>query len=826
MLKNYKKRMVLDYKTVHKNVVNSERHNKGTFLLPLSIILFLSLFSSCKVDKFLQKDQYIVGTNKINLKNVSSNRTRTSLQTDLATLYKQRDLPDILVGKSTFGVWVWYKKKENPNPKRFQRWLYNTFANEPAIYDPKQREATQSLMVQYLRNIGYPYPSVQSDHDYKSKDKGLATLTYTVNPGVLYVIDSLNFICNDTEVSYLLNDTKDKTLLSKGQPIDIRLFEQEKQRITTELNNFGYARFNANYITQFEGDTTDLRFNAKGERLVNLSITVQTPNNRPNHQRYKTGQVTIFPNYDARLGEPTQFDTTIQDKKIFRTYDGRLGIKLDPLSNAIPLTENQLFSKEKTEQSIRLLTNLGMYKFVNIKPDIDKSDTSSISYKIYLTPAQKMSFDGGVELNYSNINAANNNNRLGRIGLATDLGFIHRNLFGGAERFNSRFSFGLDRQLAFSAEASGGLSYDLRFENALSIPKFINLSKSWLFFNQIGLVKSAFYKDLKENSSSDLTLSYVLSDRLSLALYRIQQFNLGTRYVLKRKNGSEQYSINPTGVELQLAKLDIEFEAKADERLKRSLTPQLMTGLAARSLRFERSSATNKLGERWQFIGQIEQSGLEILLLEKFFNSGNDFKVGENLPFSKFLRGEIDLRYNRQLAAKRTFAARLSLGIAESLGSEPVPYLKQFFVGGPNSIRGWVIRDIGPGGFFDITRETVKTKTFPFQAGDAKFEFNSEFRFPLFWRFNSAVLFDAGNIWNLKKDEKLPNGNIDKFWFDQIAISSGIGLRLDVTYATIRFDFGFKLREPYERDGVNWIPLKDYSWRKNVTPNFALGFPF
>jgi outer membrane protein insertion porin family len=87
-------------------------------------------------------------------------------------------------------------------------------------------------------------------------------------------------------------------------------------------------------------------------------------------------------------------------------------------------------------------------------------------------------------------------------------------------------------------------------------------------------------------------------------------------------------------------------------------------------------------------------------------------------------------------------------------------------------------------------------------------------------------LFDAGNIWNLKKDDKLPNGNIDKYWIDQIAISSGIGLRLDVEYATIRLDFGFKLREPFERNGKNWIPREDYSWKRNVNPNFALGFPF
>ena len=157
-----------------------------------------------------------------------------------------------------------------------------------------------------------------------------------------------------------------------------------------------------------------------------------------------------------------------------------------------------------------------------------------------------------------------------------------------------------------------------------------------------------------------------------------------------------------------------------------------------------------------------------------------------------------------------------------------MPYSRQFFVGGPNSIRGWAIRDIGPGGYHDFALGNATTKPYPFQAADIKFEFNSEYRFPLFWRFNSAVFFDAGNIWNLKKDEKLPNGNFDKFWANQIAISSGLGLRVDASFATIRFDLGFKLREAYssQTTGNNWISLNDYSWKRNVNPNFALGFPF
>lgn len=797
-------------------------------ITPLSIIVILGLFSSCNVDKFLVKDEYIVGSNKIKLQNVPNRRTKVSLETDLATLYKQKDLPDILVGKSKLGAWFWYKQQRDTFPSKFRRWLYKSFANEPSIYTPKHSPATAATvknMAQYLRNIGYFYPKVVADHDFKNKEKGLVTLTYTVNPGTLYMIDTTRFACNDTKVQYLLNDIHEKTLLSKGKPVDLRLFEQEKLRITTALNNLGYARFTSNYIAQLEADTSRQQTNNKHDS-VQLTLTVQIPNESLSHQKYKTGAITIYPNYEAIRGDTTLVDTIIEDKKKFSTYDGVYSLKLNTLKNAIPLKEGDDYSKEKNDQTIRQLTNLGIYKFVNIKPDVDEKDPTAISYKIYLTPAKKMSFDAGVEVNYSNINSSSGGSRLGRVGLAGDFGFNHRNLFGGAERFSSRLSGGLDRSLSFNKVVQNGFSFDIRFDNTLSIPKFINFSKSWFLFNKVGLIKSNFYKELQENSSSDLTSSYVFSDRLNLDLYRLQQFNLGTRYVLNRKNGSEHYVINPTGVELQLAKRTAKFDSIADERLKRSLSTQLMTGFLARSLSYERSGTVNSIGERWQFITHVEQSGLEILLFEQLLNKGNPFKLTDALSFSKFLRGDIDVHYNRQLAAKRLFAGRLSFGIAKSLDNAPVPYSRQFFVGGPNSIRGWTIRDIGPGGYHDFKRDADSVKTFPFQAGDIKLEFNSEFRFPLFWRLYSAILFDAGNIWNLKKDEKLPNGNFDKYWIDQIAISSGIGLRLDVDYATIRLDFGFKLREPFERNGVNWIPREEYSWKRNVNPNFALGFPF
>jgi outer membrane protein insertion porin family len=806
--------------SIYKNTIKTFEKHPLSKLWVLGLVL--SLFSACNVEQFLQKDQHIVRRNTIELKNIKNKRTETALKTELATLYKQRDLPDLLAGrKNKSGAWYWFKSlKADASTPRLVRWQYRNFSRPPSFYDEKATAATVKNIRQYLQNSGYLYPSVTSEKNFHGKEKGMADVSYLVDPGRLYVIDTADFVCADTAIQYLISDLAPETILKRGVPLDARLYELERQRITESLNNLGYARFTLNYIAPLDSDTTYTKIDDNGNRLVNVKLTVQRPNDPLAFNKFSTGEIVVYPKYDVNRGETIAFDSII-DAKIFFTYEkGDIGLRAAPLSKAIPLAPNEPYRKDDADRTLRQLTNLGIYRFVNIKPMIEDCDSNSVNYKIYLTPNKKMSFEGGLELNYANISSTQGG-KLGRIGLATDVGFTHRNVFGGAERFNSTLSLGLDYGLGQQTRA---FSQDIRFQNTLSAPKFLNLTRSWWLINRLNLVNHNFYKELIDNGSSEINLGYAYRNLLPLNLYKLQQFNLNFRNVLKRKNGLEKYSLSQSGIELQLS--DPDEALNANQRFLRSLQRQLLTGLIFRSLTYENNGSTNNFGERFQYTFSIEQSGSELLAAEQLFNGGKPYSVGtqtDDLAFSKFWRGEFDIRYTRQLLAKRAFAARFSVGLASAFGGTVVPYSRQFFVGGPNSIRGWLAQDLGQGGYKDLT---IKSPI-PFQAGDVKIELNSEYRFPVFWRIESAVFFDAGNVWNLKADPKVPNGNIDKFWFDQIAISSGVGLRLDVTYAVLRLDFGFRLRNPYKDDlNNNWIPLDNYFSNNNVNPNFALGFPF
>jgi outer membrane protein insertion porin family len=803
-----------------KNKIKKVKHGPLSKLGFLALVL--SFFTACNVEQFLQKDQHIVRKNTIELKNVKSKRTQTALKSELATLYKQRDLPDLFAGrKSKNGAWYWFKSlNSDASTRRLQRWQYKNFSRQPSFYDEKATAATVKNIRQYLQNSGYLHPSVSSKKYFHGKDNGMADVTYLVDPGRLYVIDSTQFICVDTAIQYLLSDLSDKTFLKRGAPLDARLYERERQRITESLNNLGYARFTLNYIAPLNADTTYLRFDGNNNRQINIKLSVQRPNDPLAFRKFTTGEIIVYPKFDVNRGETIAFDSII-DAKIFFTYEkGDIGLRAAALSKAIPLMPNAPYRKDDADRTLRQLNNLGIYRFVNIKPMIEECDSNSVNYKVYLTPNKKMSFEGGIEINYANIANAQSA-KLGRIGLAGDVGFSHRNVFGGGERFNSTISLGLDYGLGKSQNA---FSQDFRFQNTLTTPKFINFTRSWRLLNWLHLVNNNFYNDLHDNGKSEINIGYAYRNLLPLYLYQLQQFNLNFRHVLKRKNGIERYIFNQSGIELQLSRTDPQLDN--NPRFLRSLQKQLLTGLAFRSLTYENSGKQNGFGEQFQYTFSVEQSGSELWCAEQLLNGGTPYTIPNktsDLAFSKFWRGEFDVRYTRQLLEKRAYAARFSVGLASAFSGTIVPFSRQFSVGGPNSIRGWLAQDIGQGGFIDKSNKS----SIPFQAGDVKIELNSEYRFPLIWRIESAVFFDAGNVWNLKADPKVPNGNIDKFWFGQIAISSGIGLRLDVTYALIRLDFGFRLRNPYKDEfNNNWIPWTNYFSNNNVNPNFALGFPF
>ena len=232
----------------------------------------------------------------------------------------------------------------------------------------------------------------------------------------------------------------------------------------------------------------------------------------------------------------------------------------------------------------------------------------------------------------------------------------------------------------------------------------------------------------------------------------------------------------------------------------------------------------NKSRNYIYFRSNIESAGNILSTYSKLTNrkltKDNYYEIFNN-RFAQYLKTDFDFRYNKYTANKNKIVYRLFFGIGYPYGNlKTLPFEKQFFAGGANSIRAWQVRTLGPGSYKD-------TLQIPIQSSDIKLETNLEYRFKLFWVIQGALFIDAGNIWALNKIENR-NEAMFKFnrFYKEIAVGSGAGLRFDFSFFIIRFDLGIKIYEPQEDLGKRLI-ITNRSYNSNdFQLNIGIGYPF
>ena len=194
------------------------------------------------------------------------------------------------------------------------------------------------------------------------------------------------------------------------------------------------------------------------------------------------------------------------------------------------------------------------------------------------------------------------------------------------------------------------------------------------------------------------------------------------------------------------------------------------------------------------------------------------------IAFAQYVK--IDLDYTKQFSLSPRVRMLLhgDFGIAIPYGNSNIlPFEKRYFAGGPNSVRGWAVRSLGPGRF----RSTDGTIDFINQTGDMKLHLNAELRGPLFWKFNYAVFLDAGNIWTLRNYDDQPGGQFqfNKFLRD-LAVAYGVGVRLNFDFFILRFDFGMKAVNPAYTTQEEHFPVIYPDFKRDFAFHFAVGMPF
>ncbi|HCR90189.1 MAG TPA: hypothetical protein DIW50_06955, partial [Prolixibacteraceae bacterium] len=325
-------------------------------------------------------------------------------------------------------------------------------------------------------------------------------------------------------------------------------------------------------------------------------------------------------------------------------------------------------------------------------------------------------------------------------------------------------------------------------------------------------------------------LSYNYMKRVNYFDMRTFRFVYGFKW---KENIRKEHELNP--IDISYTSVGNESTAftdllEANPFLKKSYEEQFVAG-GSYSFTYNEQMLTGKKLQSYFHLNS-EVAGNAFSLANRIggekVSSDNPSKVVGSI-YSQFAKLSLDSRAYYNFRDKNKLAMRFFAGVAKPYGNSSVlPYTKQFFSGGPNSIRAFHINSVGPGTFYQDTNN----KGFLQLGGDVKLETNVEYRFTIYNYFKGAIFVDAGNVWSLKSNPSDIGSpfKISKFT-NELAVGAGMGLRVDVSFFILRFDLAMPLRKPWLEENHRWVTNQiDFTssvWRRdNLVLNVAIGYPF
>ncbi|MEL7251399.1 MAG: BamA/TamA family outer membrane protein [Bacteroidota bacterium] len=808
----------------------------------IPFILLGGFLSGCNSTKFLKQGEYLLDKNQVVIKQKMEDRG--DLAYELSTFYRQR-----VNGNFFFLFPREYSYLNNSQPgdstgwNRFKR---ETIGEPPTIYSDSLTTQTAQDMQTYLHYKGWLQAQVIPQRDPRKKKM---RVSYYALPGKRYYIDSINYYSPDPKIDQLLQANKDIGPFSPGAPLDLSRFAEEKGRITSLMRNEGYAEFYQAQIGDLELDTFQT------SNKANLYITVFPPYGEEEHQQFYIGDIDVYQDYTIDNSNIIG-DTIIAGIRFFLSDRGFI-VNPTTFRKAISLRPGERFSQVEYSRTNEQLAELGVFRYVRIKQERDPDYNDIIHLSIQLTPNYFFQVNTSLELNYTDRSNSINNNL---IGMSLNPGAVHRNFLGGAELFTTNLSAGVEVAPELIGTDEFWNTVDLRADFDLTLPQFVDyLGLYRLLFYKLqgpkksGLVGSNFYRTLRNQATTHIGAGYEYLLIFNWYSYDLLNISYGYDIPIDRyqRLSIDNFAINYLNPNTEMA---FEEQLKENGFLERSFGQQVFFSLLLREIDYIRRTKTSLRGRTGYLNANFEIAGLELYGINRasnwLLNEQDTFRLGQGIDFSQYVKGEIDLRFQKQTGPEQVLAARLNMGAAVPFGfTSDVPYVKQFFVGGANSMRAWAPRGLGPGGYQDPLAFDATNNFRLFQTGDFKLEMNLEYRFPVFLRLKGALFLDVGNIWTLQPDDdnERPGSHLslrterlgtdqDPFYiypfYKQMAIAGGMGFRLDLSYFIFRFDVGLKLRNnfPSFRNAIApesawWNDFRDVD-SNDFGFNFGLGLPF
>ncbi len=754
-------------------------------------LLFISLYS-CSVKRHLPPGEKLYRGAKIQVsKDPSVKESKASLKRSLKLAAKPRRNKFIL--GQPYKVWWWYAIGTPKRPKGFRSFLREKLGEPPVLSSRVSPKTGAESMQVLLENNGYFHSVTEGD----TLTKGMYVKAYyKAHVMPRYSIKEITWVSDSSALLQLLeSEQKKESVLAINEPYRFDNIVAERSRLDTRLKTLGYYYFNADFLMAYADSTI-------GDHGVHLYLNLkrETPENA--RHPYTINKITLFPTYNIlRKGSDTLNEQLIP-------FDGlliRKNRKFNPalFKRVVTYRPGSLYSSVEQNKTLNRLINLGTFKFVKnqFTPLTDSAGNPySLNVKYFLSPHKRKSFQ-------AQIDGFSKENRY--FGSLLSVNWRNRNTFKNAELLNFKTYGGLEVSFADSLKKNN--NYRAGAELSLTFPRFV---MPFLRFKE-----SSFY-----TPHTRILLGYEWFRKQGFYTKNIFR----TQYEFNWKETSnKEHTLAPVAISyLRASDVSDEFYAEAEKN------PTILTNVYSEAILGSFYSFTwntlNPLSrDLWYLNASVDVSGNIAGLITGAKNPRE--KTIFNTPFAQYAKGDIELRYLKKITSRMTWANRMQIGVSIPYhNSNILPFSKQYVVGGSNSIRGFLIKQIGPGAY----RPTAEDQRyFLIIGGDYKFLVNTELRIPLFGGFGSAVFIDAGNMWT--KDTFLFGraGQLKKSSFNELAVAAGVGLRYDLEILLVRLDLGIPLRKPFFPEGERWVLDKmnfgSGKWRgENLILNIAIGYPF
>lgn len=768
--------------------------------------------------------------------------TTFSQYNDLSRLRKTQESLDSLLVKNGLeeyeGRSLWLK-----------RLMFNQ-GEPPVIIDSTMSDFSEKNLENFYFDRGYFDAEVESIVKKDSASKK-GSITYKINPGEASMIESYNYEISDSTIQrHFETLTRRGTNIKVGERYDLDNFMKERDQIVDFLKNRGYWRFNDDgQAIEFTADTT---FSTKALD-IKLLIPVESSDSaiaKKIFPRYRYRNIYIYPDSDPVAdGEfpPTYYDT-IYDGYHLRYTDPKMKYRPKFFTDAIVMRDSSLYrlnAEVQTRRNFSKREGVTMTGFEEVAISDEKiGDDNLLDVSFYFRPKKKYDLFYGAELSWSEFM---------NFGVSPRVSLLARNLFGGGENLETTLRGTLGNvNKKFSNESSFFNAFELAFQSKINFPYLLTpfnmdniLGKR--YFKQtdlrigasvqknIGLDRITYSTGLDYNVSFRDTHSHMLSFLNIEFVNNLQKgnyFNVfeGDNSIKNNFFNRHYFMYNPSAAigydQGEYTNDEIIDMIYNDQGFLNSLDNEGLEDLAIfENMNFRKNTITQDVlilsliyqyslnqNERrnikhpWYFRGRVELAGNVLNLLDRTIDfpktttsQGEQSGTIFNVPYSQFVRIDLDLRKYFNLGHQSTLATRAFVGLIQPYGNTDfIPFSRSFTAGGANDNRAWAAATLGPAG---LPRYAGGDDVFAIER--LKLLFSAEYRFNIYERFNSAFFVDAGNIWGTDKNDDLTVFKFDRF-YKELGIGAGFGIRLDLTYFLLRFDFAYKIHDPSYPEGSRW----------------------